>query len=153
MYKQTGPIFDNIQSLHHSLFEYYSELNTKTTNIRVKLLLDHLCKIEKNHQDAIVSFMENASKRVRNYWVQDHTKFPKLNIEDCIRKVKISDNLCIDELVELAIKFDECVACLYQSLINESEFDEMKDIFQGLLNKMKQEEKKLVRDVQWLYDM
>ncbi len=63
------------------------------------------------------------------------------------------ENLNLDDVVEMALRFDECLVQLYQEMVKNAETDEVREAFQNLLEMEKKEELKLVKDAFQLKEM
>ena len=73
-------------------------------------------------------------------------------IEQCFDRIKNQQSYSLDDVVQMAIHFDNCLIEIYKVFETEASSDEVKTVFHCLLQMAKQDEKDLVRDSQWLDD-
>ena len=61
--------------------------------------------------------------------------------------------MSVNDVIRIALDFDNCLIQIYKELIKETEVSEVKDVFNSLLKRLEQEQHNLVRDALWLYDI
>ncbi len=149
-YKKTSEIIDFVGSFHKKMSEYYMKLNEGANKQRIKMLLDYLLKHEKQREETLANYQKEASRKVLNNWF----KYVPENIPyDCFDNIVIDPEISIDDVVITALRLNDCLIEMYKNLIKETEVEEVKEVFNSLLNRLKKEEKNLVRDAAMLNEL
>ena len=154
MYKQENEIFEQIRSFHKRLSELYSNLTEKAENQRVKMLLDYLSRHEKLREEFIIKYEKIAPEKEMNRWIRKPSDNLSNQICKCFENMKSLSSYSFEEIVNIALHFDNCLVKLYEILASEEETSvNDPNIFYYMLKKTKQQEMNLSRDVNWLYDL
>ncbi|MBN1253539.1 MAG: hypothetical protein JXR51_06135 [Bacteroidales bacterium] len=153
MYSQEIEIIEEIKSFHKHLSEFYTKLAKKSENQRVKMLLDYLSHNEKLREEFLIKYEDFTPKSNMKNWIRKPTNSLSTKISECSKKIKILPSYSVDDVFKTALHFNECLVKLYKSLAIEEEFDRsFTKIFHYMLKRTKQQEMKLSRDVNLLYD-
>ena len=153
MYKQVDDVLKIARYYHMNLSDHYLMINTRAENQRVSLLLDYLIRHEKLRDEYLANYEELASPGILNSWVQCFQNKHCERIKQCFNQIKDQQSYSLDDVIQMAIYFDNCLIDIYKALEIVASSDEVKSVFHCLLQMAKQDEKDLVRDSQWLYDM
>lgn len=149
-YKKTSEIIDSVRIFHIKMREFYEQLNKQTDNERIKMFLEFLISHEKNHEVTLAEFVKQLSSTVLNSWF----KFvPEKLLDDCFKKVELNKKMTLDDVVQYALGMNNCLMEMYKGLIDETNVDEVKQVFISLLRHVEKEEKNLVRDSELLTDL
>lgn len=151
-FETTKDVLDHAREFHIQLSDFYSLLSRKSEKQRIKLLLDYMSQHEKYLEETLARYEEEVSGKLLNTWFQYP---PPKEILDTCRKVSISktDDLTVDDVIEMAVKLDQCLIDLYKEMIKNSETDEMREVFSNLMEMEKRQELELVRDAQEWKDL
>jgi rubrerythrin len=144
-FETTKDVLDHAKEFHHQLSDYYGQLREKADRERVKMLLDYLSRHEKHLEESLADFENEVSEKILKTWFQYPP--PKATLAACQTLVLEEDpDISVDGVIELALKMDECLVQLYQAMIKSSESEDVRGIFQNLLEMEKHEEVELVRN-------
>ncbi len=144
-FETTKDVLDHAREFHGQVSEYYRQLGEKNQKERVKMLLEYMSRHEKHLEESLARYEEDVSGRILNTWFQYPP--PKDMLKTCVNlTLEGKENLTVDEVIELALQIDGCLIQLYKQMVAESEFDEVKEVFNNLLEMEKQQEMTLVRD-------
>jgi rubrerythrin len=148
----TKDVLDHAREFHTQLSDFYNLLSRKSEKQRVKLLLDYMSQHEKYLEETLARYEEEVSGKILNTWFQYP---PPKEILDTCREVSITktDDLTVDDVIEMAVKLDQCLIDLYKEMIKNSETDEMREVFTNLMEMEKRQELELVRDAQEWKDL
>lgn len=149
-FKQTKDVLDYVRTFHSQLSKYYESLSQIAEKERVKMLLDYLSRHEKHLAENLAEYENDAAKKILNTWFRF---IPKNIPPDCFENNKLKPNISVDDVISIALHFDDCLIELYKVMAEEAEIEELKDLFNNLLEMEKQEEKILARDALWLKDL
>jgi hypothetical protein len=146
-FETTKDVLDHAREFHTQLSEFYSLLSSKSEKQRIKLLLDYMSQHEKYLEETLTRYEEEVSEKILNTWFQYP---PPKEILDTCREVSINetDYLTVDDVIEMAVKLDDCLIDLYKEMIKNSETDQMREVFTNLMEMEKRQELELVRDAQ-----
>lgn len=103
--------------------EFYQELQTLVSFESRKELMHELELMEKGH----IKILENISKNIKN-----ETSIPKvddLKIADYIVEVKPTAEMSYQDILIIAMKKEEMAQKLYKKLADQSDNDEIKNLF------------------------
>ncbi len=149
-YKKTSEIIDFARLFHIKMRKFYEEINEHTNEQRIKLFLDFLIEHEKIRENTLTEFLHEASGNILNSWF----KYIPENIpNDCFEGKVIDNNLTINDIIDYALKLNNCLMEMYKGLMEEADADEAKELFHNMWKKIEKEEKNMVRDSELLYDM
>ena len=153
MYTQVDDVMKIARSYHMNLSDHYLMIMSRAENQRVNLLLDYLIRHEKLRDEYLANYEEQAPPSILNSWVQCFPNKHCEMIEQCFKRIENQKSYSLDDVVQMAMYFDNCLIDIYRVLETETSSDEVKSIFHCLLQMAKQDEKDLVRDSQWLNDI
>ena len=149
-YKQVREILGYVRSFHKQMREFYEGLHKKDEQQRIKIILDFLCRHEKRREETLAQYEAEASKKILDTWFQ---YIPEHTVLDCLQNLEIQPDMSVDDVICIALDLDNCLIETYKALIEETDVSEVKDLFSTLLQRIENEEKNLMRDSLWLYDV
>jgi hypothetical protein len=129
---------------------FYERLHEKDEKQKVKMLLDYLSRHEKHREETLARYEEEASKKVMEMWFK---YIPKNLCPECFENISIRSNMSVDDVIGIAMHFNNCLVELYMSLIENTSGNEVRNVFICLLERMKKEKMNLARDALWLNDI
>jgi hypothetical protein len=134
------------------LSDHYLMIKSRAENQRVDLLLDYLIRHEKLRDEYLTNYEELAPPGILNYWVQCFPNKHSEMIEQCFDRIQNQQSYSLDDVVQMAIHFDNYLIEIYKALEKEASSDELKAVFHCMIQMAQQDEKDIVRDSQWLDD-
>ncbi len=144
-FETTKDVIDHARDFHRQVSEFYDRLSVNTQKQRVKMLLEYMSRHESRLEKGLAEYEHEVSQKILNTWFQYPP--PKDTIAIGIDlSIEGKEDLSVDEVIELALKIDDCLVGLYKSMVECSEFDEVKEVFNNLLEMEKHEETKFVKD-------
>jgi rubrerythrin len=154
MYSQEIEIIEQISAFHKHLNEFYDSLKEKTKDPKAKLLLDYLSHHEKLREDYLIKYEKYAPKKEMKNWIKGPPMNLSNSISECSKKINVLPSYSVDDIVKIALHFDDCLYTLYEKLaIEEKTKRSHTNVFFYMMRRTKQHEKNLSRDVNWLYDL
>jgi rubrerythrin len=151
-FETTKDVLDHVREFHQQLSEFYRDLIDKTDKERVRMLLDYLSRHEKHLEESMARYEAEVSERILKTWFQYPPPKEILGICKTLAVDEVED-LSVDGVIKLALELDDCLIDLYKEMIRGSESEEVREVFQSLLDMEKQEELELVRDSLELKDL
>lgn len=142
-FETTRDVLDYVKQFHRKARNLYSELADQEEQERLKLLLNYLSRHENHLAKSLADYEKETSEKILNTWFQ---YVPDQALLESINDIDIEPNLSVDEIVDLAMRLDDCLIQLYKEMIDHSSaISEVKEVFQNLLDMEKQEQHRLAR--------
>ena len=142
-YKKTRDILDRAKAFHSNISKHYHALSAAAEKEKVKILLDYLSRHEKNLAKSLEEYEEEASREILENWF----KFtPEISIGECIEDIEVTSSMSLDDVISLAICYDDRLVDLYREAARISPSEKVRDVFKNLLEMEKEEELILMRN-------
>ena len=149
-YRQIREILDWMQAFHERLSIEYHIMSQGQVRERVALLLQYLADHQRQLQNAIKHYEEDASEEFLNTW---HDHFPELDLPETLDDLKHHLSVInTDDVIRLAVKFHDVLICLFEEIGNTAPTDEVRDVFNDLAQMERREKERMVRDSAFLED-
>ncbi len=135
-------VLDHARAFHRQLRDFYSQLQEITTKERLRLLLEYLSAHEKQLEDNLEAYEDVAEKNVLDSWFQ----YPPEHIHDVpFEDIDKIEDLSIDEIINIGLKFDDMLLKLYEESADKAELEGARDVFKNLVEKQKVARRNFVR--------
>ena len=141
--ERTRDILAEAEAFHRQIGEYYHQLSDQAEKQRIKMLLDYLGRHEEHLANSLADYEQNASAAVLDTWFQSKHK---LNVCEILKDVKIAPEMSVDDVIELGLKLDECLITIYRDLAEDAQSEDVRTVFQNLLDMEEEEKRQLVRN-------
>jgi rubrerythrin len=142
-FEQARDVIERARTIHKRMGEQYDLLGDVAERPRVKMLLDYLSRHERHLDEVLAKYEEAISKRILDCWF-NYT--PEMIPEDCVNCGDLSPDMSIDEIIKRAALVDECLLRLYEEMSNRAPHEDVRNVFQTLLEMEKREELELMRN-------
>lgn len=142
-FERTQDVLDHARTFHNELRRLYEQLSTETQKERVKMLLEYLSRHEAHLEESLAAYEAGASKRVLDTWFKYVPQEDKLKE---FQDVKLEPDMSIDDVVDVALRMDNCLVEFYKDMATMAVIPEVKEVFTNLLEMEEREKHKLVRD-------
>jgi rubrerythrin len=151
-FEQVKDVLDHGRQLHAELRGFYESLNEKEQQARVHLLLDYLSRHERHLEETVARFEGESKRQVLDTWMQ---YAPSIDVNKLInvKSLAAHGDMSVDEVVRLAIEFDDAMVELYREAADEADISRVKDVFRNLVELESHEKLKMVRDTLMFGDM
>lgn len=149
-YEQTRDILANAESFHRQIGEYYHQLGDHAHKQRIKMLLEYLSRHEEHLADSLADFEQNASTAVMETWFNSKHK---LNACEILKDIQIAPEMSVDDVIDLGLQLDECLITMYRDLAENAQCEDVRSVFQNLLDMEEEEKRQLVRNSLRVMDM
>ena len=136
--------------LHTRLRDTYDQLGLQSEQTRVKMVLDYLSRHEQNRQQAMQRFEEGTRRKILDQWLQ---YAPSSNIEGLLSASTGRSNLTVDDVITMAMRFDDALIAIYRETANEIDDTQAREVFQNLAEMEHREKQRFVRDAEWVQDI
>ena len=149
-FETTSDILEHAQKFHRFLAQMYEDLSSHTDKQRMKMLLDYMSRHESHLSEATQQYSEDASPKIKRTWFQFT---PCEALAQAIKENRLSTLMSFDEVVEIAVKLDDCLINIYRKLAESAESIEVREIFLNLLALEHKEKLRLVKNTLRLQDL
>lgn len=153
MKKTVRSIIENVQGFHYGLSKYFISIRTKASNERAAMLLDYLSRREELIAGWLEKYLNRSDEIVLNRWVGIVPWLPCDIFGSCTENLELIAPLSTDDILDIAIHYDDCLIDFLTILVMETEFSDAVPLFSNLLNQARKDERNLSRDVLWLNDI
>lgn len=137
-------IFHHTKAFHKMASEFYQSLVDKADKERTRMLLNYLSIHEKHLEETLSEYEDIANTFIMDYWIKYSS------CDENFSRIKENINNppdSVSELINLAIELDDCVIKMFKYLRDNSKTEELRIIFDNILQLEKQEERLAVRDM------
>jgi hypothetical protein len=130
-YTQIRNVLDEARDFHGQLAEYYSQLSVNATQRRVGLLLDHMSSHERNLQQGLAAYEDDAPRQVMDTWVDlSHHE----DILATCEQMPISADTSVDSVTRVAMDVDRCLQRFYRDVAGSAESETVREMFKNLID-------------------
>ena len=143
-------IIVRIRGMHSQLGWFYQAMGEATAKERVKLLLNYISRHERNLEEALSQYQNQAAKAVLDTW---YKATPGTALSQEMEQLKISSEMTADEVVALVLAADQKLVGQFRQLAENAASEDVRDLFQKLIAIEEREEHQLVRDALELEDV
>jgi rubrerythrin len=148
--EQTRDILAGAEAFHRQIGEYYHQMSDQAEKPRIKMLLDYLSRHEEQLADSLADYEQNASAAVMDTWFQSKHK---LDVCAILKDVKISPEMSVDDVIDLGLKLDDCLITMYRDLAENAHSEDVRTVFQNLLDMEEEEKRQLTRNAMRVTDI
>ena len=141
--ERTRDILADAEAFHRQIGEYYQQLSDQAEKQRIKMLLDYLSRHEEQLADSLADYEQSASTAVMDTWFQSKHK---LNFCETLKDVEVKPEMSVDDVIDLGLKLDECLITMYRDLAENAQCEDVRTVFQNLLDMEEEEKRQLVRN-------
>lgn len=149
-FEQVKDVLDYGIQIHTRLRDVYDRLQQQSEQTRVKMVLEYLSRHERNREYAMQRFEEDARKNLLNVWLQ---YAPSSNIEQLLSQCDTGADMSVDDVIKLAMCFDDALIALYQETAREIDEPRVQDVFLNLAEMEIREKQRFIRDAEWVQDI
>lgn len=146
MKKTVRSIIENVLAFHSGLGEYYDCLKVNARDQRTVMLLEYLCRRESCVTKCLEEYLHDSKDAVLKLWINVSPELPKDLFCKCSEELEIYAPFSIDDVIDIALHFDNCLIGFFSILEKSSEYTQAGTLFNKLLCNAQRAEKKLVRD-------
>ncbi len=149
-FKKTRDVLAHVSHFHREISAACDRVSNETDAKRLNLLLDYVSEREKQLADAVSVFTQNTSKQVLDTWFQytsDDTPIQRLLDSD------MKPDMTPDDLMRVTMQIADHFIALYKDIAAVADTDEVRAVFQNLLDEEQKGKEKLARNFQMFMDL
>lgn len=148
-FEQARDVLDYGIDLHGQLSAFYNALGQRSDQDRTRLVLDYLSRHERDRGETMKRFEEAPHTHDLDVWLQFA---PSSDIERLLAHGTSRSDLSVDDVVGIAMRFDDALIEIYREAARQAEETRAKGIFDDLVRMETKEQQRLVRDAEWIQD-
>ena len=148
--KQVREFVDFGKQLHGKLKALFDELNEHAQLERVKMLLDFLSRHEEHMEESLARFEKESRHGLLEAWLEYS---PGLDVNKVMCKFHLTENPSSDEIIQLALDFDDTLVNLYKEVVAKANDSKVKEVFKNLLQLEEKEKIQVARAAMMLWEM
>jgi rubrerythrin len=149
-FEQTKDVLEHARNFHNKIGEFYKKHRDHTEQQRIKLLLDYMSHREQELAGALEQFAEGSSREVLDTWFQFTVDDETLKLcPDAL----LHDEMTVDDVIRAGVAMSQCFINLFREIATTADSDQVRAVFQNLLESEQREQKKLVRNAEMFMDL
>jgi rubrerythrin len=148
--QQVKDILDFGKRMHASIRECYAHLEQKTEQERIRMLLNHLARHEKNLEENLARFSADARPKILEAWL-NHV--PQTQMDSLLECCMVLKGASVDDIVRMGMEFDDALIDLYREVARETRLPDVKQLFLNLVDQENNQKLNLVQSVNQLQEM
>ena len=132
-----GEILEHVETFEENLKDFYAQLSEETTHEGVRLLADYMSR----HSHRIHELLEKIPSDRRKVICSTPIPYkPELPDKSNIKQVHLPDDPTANDVLDAAIRFDDCLVNMYHSVADQPVSQDIKDFFDCLIRDMETDE-------------
>jgi hypothetical protein len=135
-----GEILGHVEEFEGNLKDFYAKLSTKTTHEGVRLLTDYMSR----HSFRIHNLLEKVPLETRKAICSTPLPYmPEMPGKNSIKQVHLPADPTAAEVLDAAVRFDDCLVKMYHSVADQPVSQDIKDFFESLIRNLEKDEVEL----------
>ena len=122
-------ILRHAEKFESHLAEFYTKISEETTLDAVRLLTDYMGRHQNRIKDALSKVPAEQMQHIINIPLQYEPHIPG---DHCFKVIKLPANASPNEILDAAIKFDECIVQMFRQIAHQPVHRDVKDFFENL---------------------
>ncbi len=122
-----------IENFEDMLADFYEKLSHETTSEGVRLLCDYMSRHRRRTHKALFELPVENVDQIRRICNTPLRYEPAGLNSHCFDKAKLTPDATGEEVLEMAIKFDECLIQFYRQVVQRPVSREIKTLFENLI--------------------
>lgn len=143
-------ILEHGRAMHQQVADFYRQLDDASAQARVRLLLDYLAAHEQHLADTLAELREVSDPDVLGSWL---ASIPEPAAFTQALGTPIRSDMEVDEVLEIAMRFDDAMINLYQTLAEHADNEAVRDLLNNLTELENLEMRRVVRNVGMIQDL
>ena len=130
-------VLHQAERFEQMLADYYGKLAETTTREGVRLLTDYMSRHRIHIHAALEKF---SSERVEHVLESPLRYQPQAADCRCFEQVDLAPDASAQEVLDAAVKLDECLMSLYRQVLQQEVEPEVRDLFESFLHAEERDE-------------
>lgn len=149
-FKKTREVLDHIRRLHEEVSARCEQVCGEAEQERIRILLNYIAERERNQARAVSELEGATADQVLDTWFQYTTDDAAL---DALLTASFEPNMAPDDIMHATMSIADHLLDMYRGMLEAADTDELRQVFQDLLDHEQKEKEKLVRNLQMFQDL
>lgn len=149
-FKKTREVLDHIRRLHEEVSAHCEQVCGEAEQERIRILLSYIAERERNQARAVSEFEEETADQVLDTWFQYTTDDAAL---DALLAARFEPDMAPDDIMHATMSIADHLLDMYRGMLEAADTDELRQMFQDLLDHEQKEKEKLARNLQMFQDL
>jgi len=143
-FEQVKDVLHHVIDFHKALASDYRKLAGEAEDERVRLLLRYLADHENKMRQGLTRYTEGDDRNVLDTWMQNTPDLEQPHVLADLRGCLAGTT--VEDIADTAERIHATLEKLYRELVEASEIDEERELFQSLADFQNAETRRLVRN-------
>lgn len=138
-------VLKHVEEFENMLADFYEKLSHDTAREGVRLLADYMSRHRRRTHKALFELPIDSVERIRRIC---HTRLPYEPQglgRHCFSRAELPSDATIEEVLDIAIEFDEHLIQFYQQVVQQPVDQEIKMLFENLIQWEQCDQQKLAK--------
>ena len=149
-FKKTREVLDHIRRLHQEVSARCEQVCGEADQERIHILLNYIAERERNQARAVSEFEQETADQVLDTWFQYTADDAAL---DALLSSSFEPGMAPDDIMNAMMAISDHLLDMYRGMLEAADTDELRRVFQNLLDHEQKEKEKLARNLQMFQDL
>jgi hypothetical protein len=133
-------VLRHVEEFERMLVEFYAKLSLQTTREGVRLLTDYMSRHRLRTHIALFKLPVKSVERIHRICNSPLRYEPRGADSHCFEGIELPPDATAAEVLDIAIKFDECLIQFYRQVVQQPVDHEIKQLFESLIQREQDDE-------------
>jgi rubrerythrin len=149
-FKKSREVLEHVKRFHEDISAYCERVCGASDEQRSRILLNYIADRERNLAHAVGAITEETSDQVLDTWFQYTTDDTALH---ALLTSSFRPTMSPEEVMSATLAIADHLLAMYRDMLAAADTDELRRVFQNLLDHEQKEKEKLARNLQMFQDL
>ena len=149
-FKNTREVLDHVKRLHEEVSAACQKACCTSDQERIRILLDYVADREADLARAVSEFTEETADHILDTWFKYTTDDAVLHE---LLTGSFNPGMAPEDVTSATMSISDHLLDMYRDMLEKAETDELRQVFQNLLDHEQKEKEKLARNLQMFQDL
>jgi len=149
-FKKAREVLDHVRRFHEEISSRCEDASCSSDQERIRILLHYIAGREQNLAHSVGEFTEKTADQVLDTWFQYTTDDAKLH---GLLTESFGPGMTPDDVMDATMRIADHLLDMYRGMLQAADTDELRQVFQNLLDHEQKEKEKLARNLQMFQDL
>ena len=125
------------EKFEQDLFDYYHELSSHTSHEGVRMVADYIARHVHHAREMLGVLAEEKRQHICSIPLSYKPTIPG---KQCFEIIELPDDATADEVLEAAIRFDDCLLQMYRCVARQDSEQDVKEFFRELVQTLERDQ-------------
>ena len=136
-------VVEFLKKFHRDLASALDAAGAKWSDEKKRILLNFVGRHQKNMEASLADYEEEVGSALLGTWIKYVPSVPDCR---CFEKIEWNQDMSVEALASRVREVDTCLLKLYRQLAEKAPTPEIRELFEGLLQKEETESVRTLRD-------